>query len=91
MLSGLFSLIGKAKAAKSTIESFVERGKALATFIDRFDDDTDGDGKAQYQDILEKLKAWEDEVVAGAKRKFADLKVIWVEIVAWISHLRTGK
>lgn len=88
-------LFGRAKQIQEGIALFIELGE-------RADDDLDGDGKAEYQNVIEESNALAAEIVVDAKQHFSEICMTArdhygtaLRIIArgqkLIAHVRNGK
>lgn len=84
MFKKLFGLISGVKKVKSIID-------VLTAIADRADDDRDQNGKADALDIIDKLKAWEENVVRLAKDEFAKLLAIFEEAKKLAIYIKDGE
>lgn len=84
-------LLGKAAAVKSGVEGFFTALNFLLNAKDRIDDDLDGDGKSQLQNILEKIQEIESEVVAFVKDAAGDIQEVVRLILELQAHVLSDK
>lgn len=87
MLSKLIELVKNGKQIKEKISFGVGLVKKINTFIDRVDDDTDGDGVAQYQEVLTAAKTFEANCVDNFVDRLNELKAIFVLIKDWFIYV----
>lgn len=77
---GLVSGLKKIAGFKKQVDVFVDGAKTFLHLLDKLDDDTDGDGKPQVVNIINKVELFEQKVVGYARSGFGLVKHFVTEV-----------
>lgn len=86
----LFGFLSKLTAAKAAAEEFFAALGFLMQIRDRIDDDLDGNGKSELEDILDTVNEIEDKTVAFGKELIRDVHSIVKRALALQAHVLKG-
>lgn len=77
---GLVNGLKKIAGFKKQVDVFVDGAKTFLHLLDKLDDDTDGDGKPQVVNIINKVELFEGKVVGYARSGYGLLKHFVTEV-----------
>jgi hypothetical protein len=79
---GLVAGLKKIAGFGRQVGAFVETAKFFLSVIEKIDDDTDGDGKSQLENIWEKIEKLEQKVVGNVMAGLGRAKFVFDDCVA---------
>jgi hypothetical protein len=84
MFKGLLAFFGRAREVKNTLVKFAE-------LADRADDDLDGDGKSELQNIKDELQDWALTAFHFGQAHLLQLERVAARAKRLVEHVQTGK